>query len=98
MWKNIYVEGATGSENGLILRDEQYADSCRITLEKCPEYYAITCGVYGAMVHTVFCDFENYENVYYAMKNKLQDFIDRDTTEDEELQFYEDFTSKSEFD
>ena len=98
MWKNIYVEGVTGSENGLILRDEEYADSCRITLEKCPKYFAITCGVYGAMAHTVFCDFENYENVYNAMKNELQDFIDRDTTEDEELQFYEDFTSKSELD
>ena len=24
MWKNIYVEGAVGSENGLILEDEEY--------------------------------------------------------------------------
>lgn len=80
--------------NGLILEDEEYADSCRITLEKCPMYYAITCGVYGAMVHTVFCDLENYKNIYRAMKRELQEFIDGDMTEDEKIRFFEDFASK----
>ena len=94
MWKNLYVKGAIGSENGIVLEDEEYADSCRITLEKCPRYYAITCGVYGAMAHTVFCDFDNCKNIYNAMKSELQAFIDRDTTEDEEIRFYEEFTSR----
>ena len=93
MWNNLYVENAIGSENGLILKDEEYANSCRITLEECPDYFAITCGVYGAMVHTVFCG-DNYQEIYDEMKKELKEFIDKDTTEDEEYQFYKDFTSK----
>lgn len=54
MWKDIYIEGASGSEGGKVLKDEEYKKSCRITFEICPKYYAITCGVYGAMVYTVF--------------------------------------------
>ncbi len=87
MWKNLYSEG------GIVLADEEYKESCRITLEKCPQYYAITCGVYGAMVHTAFCD-DNFQNVYNEMKRELQEFIDKDTSESEELDFYEHFTSK----
>lgn len=94
MWKNLYIEGAIGSENGIILEDEEYAALCRITLEKCPKYFAITCGVYGAMMHTAFCGPDNCKNIYNAMKSELQAFIDRDTTEDEEYQFYEEFTRK----
>lgn len=93
MWENIFVEGSVGSENGLILEDEVYADSCRITLEKCPKHYAITCGVYGAMVHTAYCG-ENYKEIYNSMKKELQEFIDRDTTADEEYQFYLYFANK----
>lgn len=59
MWKN-YNYGATigrkGSENGTILKDEEYNDLCRITLEKCSRYYAVTCGIYGELVHTAFAD------------------------------------------
>ena len=43
MWDNIYQPYQTGSEGGLIIADEEYRDSCRITLEKCERYYAITC-------------------------------------------------------
>lgn len=93
MWKNIYEEGAVGSGGGLILEDEEYAGACRITAEKCPDWYEITCGVYGAMVHTAFCG-ENYKETYEAMKQELQAFIDRDTTPEEEYQFYIDFTRK----
>lgn len=35
MWDNIYQPYQTGSEGGLIIADEEYRDSCRITLEKC---------------------------------------------------------------
>ena len=46
MWISIHKPGAIGSEGGNVLADEEYKDSCRITLEKCERYYAITCGVY----------------------------------------------------
>lgn len=94
MWKQINSSGEKGSENGMILQDEEYKNSCRITLEKCSRYYAITCGVYGAMVHTVFCNSDNYNNIYRAMKEDLATFIDQETTEDEEIDFYEYFTNK----
>ena len=94
MWTNLYIPGEIGSENGEILRDEKYKDACRITLEKCSQYYAITCGVYGAMVHTAFADDSHYQEIYDAMKNDLKGFIDKDTTHDEELAFYEEFITK----
>ena len=59
--------GRRGSENGVILRDDEYGDpedpedaDARITLERVgatPEY-AITCGVYGWMFHTRFFESE----------------------------------------
>ncbi len=55
---------------------------------------AITCSVYGAMVHTVFCDAENSISVFEAMKRDLADFTDRTTTWSEECDFYDYFTSK----
>ncbi len=94
MWKKLKIKGTEGSEHGIIIKDEEYREACRITLEKCKKYYAITCGVYGAMVHTAFCDDDNYENVYDSMKEDLKDFIDRETTEDEELEFYDTFVNK----
>lgn len=69
MWIKLPFEpGELGSENGVLLADEEYKELSRITLEKCPEYYAITCGVYGSMVHTAFCDEENYKSTFRAMK------------------------------
>lgn len=94
MWKNIYVTGTVGSENGEILIDEEYKNSCRITLEKCEKYYAITCGIYGCMVHTVFSDINHYQETYEAMKKDLQEFIDKETLIDEENNFYDEFIAK----
>ena len=50
MWIRLSATGTAGSEGGVVIADEEYKNSCRITLEKCEKYYAITCGVYGAMV------------------------------------------------
>ena len=95
MWDKLdFVEGEKGSEDGIIIFDEEYKGACRITLEKCPKYYAITCGVYGAMVHTAFCDEKESIETFEAMKKELAEFIDRETTEDEETEFYCYFTSK----
>lgn len=94
MWKNLYVSGSIGSEGGIVVADEEYKDACRITLEKCEKYCSVTCGVYGAMVHTAFADFDCGWKKYNEMKQELQRFIDADTTSDEELKFYIEFTNK----
>lgn len=94
MWDNIYQPDQIGSEGGLIVLDEEYKDYCRITLEKCERYYAITCGVYGGMMHTAFCNSAQYQETYNNMKKDLQEFIDKDTSGDEEIEFYDWFTSK----
>ena len=48
--------GLVGSEAGVIVLDDELADGARITIERnCQSApYAITCGVYGWMVHTRF--------------------------------------------
>lgn len=51
MWDDIYKPNSIGSEGGTIIADEEYKESCRITLERCERYDAITCGVYGCMMH-----------------------------------------------
>ena len=44
MWDDIYKPNSIGSEGGTIIADEEYKESCRITLERCERYDAITCG------------------------------------------------------
>ncbi len=48
--------GQKGSEDGIILRDEEHTDLARVTLERdgTTAPFAITCGVYGWLVHTIF--------------------------------------------
>lgn len=95
MWDKLsFTVGKKGSENGLIICEEEYKGSCYIALEKCPKYYAITCGVYGAMVHTAFCNEKESVETFEAMKKELAEFIDKETTKDEEIEFYCYFTSK----
>ncbi len=65
--------GTEGSERGIILQDEEYIQGARITLEQCHHPpFAITCGIYGWMVHTTFASstdeaLEKFE----AMKKRL---------------------------
>ena len=35
MWDDIYKPNSIGSEGGTIIADEEYKESCRITLERC---------------------------------------------------------------
>lgn len=90
--------GKRGTENGIVIKDEEYEHACRITLEKCKQYYAVTCGVYGSMVHTAFFDKADYETKYEEMKCELQDFVDRllidALTEDDRSDFYAQFCDK----
>jgi hypothetical protein len=70
--------GGTGSENGRILRDEEYSAGARITLERggyTP--LAVTCGIYGWMVHTRFFATEEEANeAFEAMKAGLARIVD----------------------
>ena len=50
--------------------------------------------VYGSMMHTTFCDKSHSQEVFDNMKRDLQEFIDKDTTAEEEDIFYEEFTSQ----
>ena len=93
-YKGGFTVGEKGSEDGVILKDQEFDESCRITLERCPKYHAITCGIYGAMVHTVFCSPEEAEITFDEMKKELGKFLSTPTTEDEECEFYEDFCSR----
>jgi hypothetical protein len=71
--------GTAGSEEGVILADEEHKDGARITLEQnCAHRmpFAITCGIYGWMVHTRFLDAEDDCLKEYAeMKRGLSDIL-----------------------
>jgi hypothetical protein len=54
-FKNGESIGQIGSEGGKILRDEEHCDGARVTLEQVRDNrWAVTCGMYGWMVHTRF--------------------------------------------
>lgn len=96
LYENGTTVGHKGSENGIIICDEEYSDSCRITLEKNKSVpYSITCGVYGFMCHTVFASTElEAREKYERMKMELKDFIDTYTEEKDYLAWVENFVEK----
>lgn len=94
MWEDGDFLGREGSEGGQVLKDEIYTKGCRVTLEKCPTYYAITCGVFGAFCHTTFCSEHQSLTLYKQIKNELQAFMDKETTMEEEIAFYKMFSKK----
>ncbi len=66
--------GLPGSEQGITVRDEEHALGARITLERKASVapFAITCGIYGWMMHTRFFNAEaEAEMQYDLMKNSL---------------------------
>lgn len=76
-----FKEGKTisqkGSENGIILIDEELPGLARITLEK-DGYtpYGITCGIYGQMAHTAFAGKEEEAmRKYEAMKCAIEKYV-----------------------
>jgi hypothetical protein len=73
-----FEDGATlglpGSEEGIVVRDEEHVLGARITLERAASVapFAITCGIYGWMMHTCFLSSEpEAESQYDQMKNSL---------------------------
>jgi hypothetical protein len=70
--------GQTGSESGIILRDDEHPLGARITLERgggtAP--YAITCGIYGWMMHTHFSSSEaDAQRDYERMREALSSIL-----------------------
>ena len=68
--------GERGSENGVILLDEEHPVGARITLERSGNTapFSITCGVYGALLHArFFRDEAEAQGDFTAMKARLAD-------------------------
>ena len=71
--------GLRGSEEGIVTRDEEHVLGARITLEREASVapFAITCGIYGWMMHTRFFDSEaEAEEQYDLMKNSLSELME----------------------
>ena len=80
---NPFDDGATlgqnGSEEGTIIRDEEHSLGARITLERAAGIapFAITCGIYGWMMHTRFFSSEvEAETQYDLMKDSLSALLE----------------------
>lgn len=68
-----------GTEGGRIVLDQEYRRTARITLEEgCQTApYAITCGIYGWMVHTRFLGGEgDPRGEFIRMKKALARIVD----------------------
>jgi hypothetical protein len=68
--------GQEGPEGGKILLDEEHELDARITFEKAGSFFkrhfAITCGIYGWMMHTHFISSNNEAlKDFEAMKGEL---------------------------
>ena len=52
--------GTRGSEEGVIVLDEEHTSGARVTLERggCTAPWSVTCGIYGAFMHTAFASSE----------------------------------------
>ena len=71
--------GQTGSEEGNVVRDEEHSLGARITLERDVRIapFAITCGIYGLMIHTRFFSFQpEAETQYDLMKTALSELLE----------------------
>jgi hypothetical protein len=86
-WVACLDADPAGSEGGKILMDEEYAFSgrdgetvlaARITLEQIAKPpFAITCGIYGSMVHTTWANGDaDASSKYTAMKDRLAAIVE----------------------
>lgn len=102
MWYPIedgHTIGTEGSEDGTIIKDDELELGARITLEKEAQRgripYAITCGIYGLMVHTAFADNEQEaSDMYDEMKKFIEEFLNKGTSPEEDSDWLEWFTNK----
>ena len=83
-FENGTTIGQKGSEQGIILRDEEHQRGARISLERdgCIAPFSITCGIYGLFVHTAFAASEPEAlQKYVAMQQRLDQIIASDEHE-----------------
>lgn len=85
--------GQRGSDDGVIIADEEYSDSARITLERdCQAYgqstipFSITCGIYGLMMHTrFFSDEPRARQQFDEMKTAIATLVDQQPDSEDDL-------------
>lgn len=74
-YRDSTTVGSLGSEEGEIVLDEEGDGGARVTLEnpaKPGGPHTITCGIYGAMVHTAFFgDEDEARKAWEPMKTEL---------------------------
>ena len=78
--------GQSGSEDGVIIRDEAHPLGARITLEREPAFvpFAVTCGVYGWMAHTrYFSTEEEAQAAFDEMKPEVVRLLELIPPEDD---------------
>lgn len=77
-FENGTTIGQRGSENGVIVLDEEADQGARITLERATVNapFAITCGIYGSMVHTAFASDEAQAIAAFAvMRDRIDEML-----------------------
>lgn len=83
----LFDGGPRGSEGGVVVADEEYREASRITLERDVSSRiaaAITCGIYGWMMHTrFFSNLDTARQAYEAMKIDLAAIVDKIPLNDE---------------
>lgn len=70
--------GTSGSDVGIIVRDEEHTDGARITLEEDGSFapFSITCNIYGWMFHTrYFSDEDEAIREFDRMKIDLDEIL-----------------------
>ena len=71
--------GSLGSEDGVIILDEENDAGARVTLERSGTTapFAITCGIYGFMAHTHFLETEiEARAAFQEIKTELTRYIE----------------------
>jgi hypothetical protein len=71
--------GLPGSEDGIVVLDEEHSLGARITLERTASVapFAITCGIYGWMMHTRYFATEmEAKSQYDLMKTSLSELLE----------------------
>jgi len=79
--------GTRGSEQGVIIMDEEHTSGARVTLESGGRTapWSVTCGIYGGFLHTAFAASEPEGRAKYSnMKADLEQIL---AEEDKEARY-----------
>ncbi|MDK2801648.1 MAG: hypothetical protein PWQ70_3267 [Clostridiales bacterium] len=96
LFDNGSTIGTKGSENGVIIKDEEHESGARITLEKKVNHgihFAITCGIYGLFVHTVYCSDSEKSTKYESIKQDIDGLL-KELNDDNMSELVDEFVNK----